>query len=108
VEKLFNSTDDINWRFAIRQLYIAQETFRYEHTTIDLKNDTNKNLNTIMGSPFKPKQWVKNITFNDFTAPKSLKKFNKKTGPLYQLVEHCPNVQKIEQHLEITRTSHFG
>jgi hypothetical protein len=81
VEKFFNTNDDMNWRFASRQLYNAQQTLNYEHTTIDLKNDTNRNISIILHSPFKPGKRVKIIIFDSFTVPKSLKKFNKKTGP---------------------------
>lgn len=82
---LYYNDDEEKWIFTNKELYTAYRSFTFTCLLVDLKDDSDKQLNAVLHLPFEPGKWVKDIYLHNMIAP-----------VVYQIMERCPNVKMAD------------
>jgi hypothetical protein len=94
-DQLGDKSSESEWMFTNKRLFKLQLSRIYKNTSLDL-NISNKKLDSILSSTFKPGQYVKSLVFTSFTAPAtSLDELDLDVDILNTLMLHTPEVKEI-------------
>lgn len=69
-------------------------SFEFKHLCVSLKGP-DRQLESVLNSPFKPGYWVKEVIMLNLTPPKGLKKIEPTDDPLFRLIRLTPDVKEV-------------